>query len=187
MATMRFEKRMSDQDARIASLAWEEGRALVIVMNKSDLLAPGTARDRIRDEMRSRYPTLSVVPMLFMSVTRGEGIGAVFKAIDAADAAHRLEVRTVDLNRVLAEAVERNQPPTLGGGRLRLFYMTQTGVRPPRFAIFANRERVPVDYTRYLERSLREQLPLEGTPVRIRFRRRSSHGQRDVGEAGSAS
>jgi GTP-binding protein len=123
--------------------------------------------------------------MLFMSVTRGEGIGGVFAAIDAADRAHNLEVRTVDLNRILTDAVERNQPPALGGGRLRLFYMTQTGVRPPKFQIYANRERVPVDYSRYLERTLREQLPLEGTPIRIRFKRRSSHGQRDVGEAGS--
>jgi GTP-binding protein len=176
---------MTDQDARIAGLAWEEGRALVIVMNKSDLLEQGASRERIREEMRSRYPTLAVVPMLFMSVGRGEGIGGVFKAIDAAEAAHRLEVRTVELNRILAAAVERNQPPALGGGRLRFFYMTQTGVRPPTFTIFANREHVPLDYSRYLERSLREQVALEGTPVRLRFRRRSSHGLRDVGEAGS--
>jgi GTP-binding protein len=64
-----------------------------------------------------------------------------------------------------------------------LFYATQTGVRPPKFTIFANREEVPVDYSRFLERCLREELPLEGTPVRIRYRRRASHGQRDMGQA----
>jgi len=63
---------------------------------------------------------------------------------------------------------------------VRFYYMTQTAVRPPTFTIFANRERVPVDYARFLERCLRESEALEGTPVRIRFRRRSSHGEREA-------
>jgi GTP-binding protein len=172
---------VTDQDARIARLAWDEGRALVIVMNKADLLAGDVSRERIRQEIYASYPTLAVVPVLFMSVLRGEGIRELFTAVERADTAHRAEVRTVDLNRMLAEAVERRQPPTLGGGRLRLFYMTQTAVRPPTFTIFANREAVPAEYARFLERCVRESVPLEGTPVRIRFKRRPSHGQREVG------
>jgi GTP-binding protein len=174
---------LADQDARLETLASEDGGAVVIAVNKADLLPAGVSRDRMREELRSRYPTLAVVPLLFMSVARREGLRDLFEAVDRADAAHNLEVRTTDLNRILGDAVERNQPPTMSGGRLRLFYATQTGVRPPKFTIFANRERVPTDYTRFLERTLREQLPLEGTPVRIRYRRRASHGQRDIGEA----
>ena len=172
------EEGITDQDARIARLAWDEGRALVIVMNKSDLLAPGIARDRVREENRGRYPTLSPATFGFMSVTRGEGIDACFRAIDRAWDAHRLEVRTVVVNRILAEAAERRQPPIVARGRLKLLYGSQTATRPPTFTIFANREQVPSDYVRFLDRCFRESLPLEGTPLRLRFRRRSSHGDR---------
>mgnify|MGYP000217727320 CR=1 FL=1 len=68
----------------------------------------------------------------------------------------------------------------LAGGRVRFYYMTQTAIRPPTFTIFANRERIPVDYVRFLERCLRERASLEGTPVRIRLRRRESHGTREA-------
>ena len=172
------EEGITDQDARIARLAWDEGRALVIVMNKSDLFAPGIARDRVREENRGRYPTLSPATFGFMSVTRGEGIDACFRAIDRAWDAHRLEVRTVVVNRILAEAAERRQPPIVARGRLKLLYGSQTATRPPTFTIFANREQVPSDYVRFLDRCFRESLSLEGTPLRLRFRRRSSHGDR---------
>ena len=172
---------MTDQDARIARIAWDEGRALVIAMNKADLLDREASRERIRRDLRERYPTLIVQPLIFLSVTRKQGLDDVFDAIDRADEAHRREIRTVELNQFLADATERKETPTLAGGRVRFYYMTQTAIRPPTFTIFANRERIPVDYTRFLERCLREAVPLEGTPVRIRLRRRASHGVREQG------
>jgi GTP-binding protein len=173
---------VTDQDARIAHLAWDEGRALVIVMNKVDLLdlaSSDVSLEDVRAETRRRYPTLAVVPMGFMSVAQGRGVSECFRMVDRAHAAHNTHVQTADLNRILAEALERKEPPVISGGRLRLFYAAQTATRPPTFTIFVNRETVPRAYTRFLERCFREALPLEGTPVRLRYRKRASHGARD--------
>ncbi|TFH22384.1 MAG: ribosome biogenesis GTPase Der, partial [Myxococcales bacterium] len=84
-------------------------------------------------------------------------------------------VTTSDLNRILVSATERRQPPIISRGRLKLFYATQTAARPPTISLFVNREDVPTDYTRFLERCFRENLPLGGTPLRLRYRRRESH------------
>ena len=110
-----------------------------------------------------------------MTVTKGEGISRCFGMIEEARRAHSLQVATSDLNRILAAAAERRQPPIVSRGRLKLLYATQTAVRPPTIALFVNREAVPTDYTRFLERCFRENLPLEGTPLRLRYRRRASH------------
>jgi GTP-binding protein len=166
---------VTDQDARIASFAWDEGRALVLMMNKIDL-APDVSHADLERETQRRYPTLSVVPMRFMSVTAGHGLDGLFSAIDRANRAHSAEVRTSTLNRILAQVAERREPPMISGGRLRLFYAAQTANRPPTFTVFVNREAVPTDYTRFIERCFRESLPLEGTPLRLRFKRRPSHG-----------
>jgi len=175
---------LTDQDARIAHLAWDEGRALVIMMNKVDLLdlaASDVSLEDIRTETRRRYPTLAVVPMGFMSLAQGRGVSECFRMVDRAHAAHDTRVQTADLNRILADALERKEPPVISGGRLRLFYAAQTATRPPTFTIFVNRETVPRAYTRFLERCFREALPLEGTPIRIRYRKRASHGAREEG------
>ncbi len=166
---------LTDQDARIARYAWDEGRALVVMVNKMDLSTPGESHASIASEIRHRCPTLSPAPIGFMTVTKGEGISRCFVIIDEARRAHGLQVATSDLNRILAAAAERRQPPIVSRGRLKLLYATQTAVRPPTIALFVNREAVPTDYTRFLERCFRESLPLEGTPLRLRYRRRASH------------
>ncbi len=166
---------LTDQDARIARYAWDEGRALVVMVNKMDLSTPGESHASIASEIRHRCPTLSPAPIGFMTVTKGEGISRCFGIIDEARRAHGLQVATSDLNRILAAAAERRQPPIVSRGRLKLLYATQTAVRPPTIALFVNREAVPTDYTRFLERCFRESLPLEGTPLRLRYRRRASH------------
>jgi GTP-binding protein len=166
---------LTDQDARIARYAWEEGRALIVVMNKMDLAEPGTSRASQAAEVYHRCPTLMPAPIGFMTVTKGEGISGSFRLIDEARDAHRLRVTTSDLNRILVSATERRQPPIISRGRLKLFYATQTAARPPTISLFVNREDVPTDYTRFLERCFRENLPLGGTPLRLRYRRRESH------------
>ncbi|MFP6626072.1 MAG: ribosome biogenesis GTPase Der [Deltaproteobacteria bacterium] len=167
---------VSDQDARIARVAWSEGRALVVVVNKIDMVS-NKRRDLefMRDEMRRRYPHLRHAPIGFMSVTHKRGINECFELINAAYAAHNRKVATSHLNRIIAEAVERRQPPVMGRGRLKLFYATQTAVRPPTVDLFVNRTGVPPDYQRFIERCLREDIDFEGTPLRLRFIRRSSH------------
>ncbi|RMD82792.1 MAG: ribosome biogenesis GTPase Der [Candidatus Dadabacteria bacterium] len=169
---------MTDQDARIARLAWSEGRATVIAVNKCDLLTPERDRAAVRAEIFRRYPNLAPIPVVFLSVVRQEGIEEWFEAVDRAAAAHRIELRTSDVNRVVAAAAERRQPPVVDGRRLRLFYAVQTGRRPPTLTVFVNRIGVPTDYCRFLERCFREAFPLAGSPLRLRFVRRSSHGRR---------
>ena len=167
---------VTDQDARIARVAWSEGRALVVVVNKIDLVSNKRHDlEFMRDEMRRRYPHLRHAPIGFMSVTHKRGINECFELINAAYAAHNRKVATSHLNRIIAEAVERRQPPVMGRGRLRLFYATQTAIRPPTVDLFVNRTGVPPDYQRFIERCLREDIDFEGTPLRLRFIRRSSH------------
>ncbi len=172
------EEGLADQDARIARYAWERGRGLVIMINKADLLTDAAARKVLHEKLLREYPTLAVVPVGFMSARTGDGIAACFRTIDRVAELHRGAIPTPALNRVLATVAERRQPPRMAGGRLKLLYATQTAIRPPQVTIFVNREAVPSDYKRFIERCLREALPLEGTPLRLAFKRRPSHGGR---------
>jgi GTP-binding protein len=169
---------MTDQDARIARRAWGEGRALIVVVNKMDLKEAGSV-ERVKRQISETYPTLSGLEVVALSVLTGRGVDDCFKAIDVAHRAHEIQIQTPDVNRVLAWAMERKEPPVLGRGRLKLLYGTQTAVRPPTITIFSNREAVPTHYVRFLERCFRESFPLAGTPLRLRFNRRDSHGSRD--------
>jgi GTP-binding protein len=110
-----------------------------------------------------------------MSVAKRQGLGGFFRLVDQAARAHASVVGTADLNRIIDEAVSAYQPPVLGRGRLKLFYATQVGTRPPAMAIFTNRTAIPTHYKRYLERVFRERLELTGTPLRLYFKRRASH------------
>ena len=172
------EESLTDQDARIARIAWQEGRAMVVVVNKIDLLDDGQARARLREEIYIRCPTLGPVQVEFMSVTEGTGIGRLFRAIDRAWVAFNTTVRTSDLNRLVDAITERRQPPVISNARLRFFYVTQTAHRPPTLTFFCNREKVPTDYSRFMERCVRENIPLEGSPLRLRFHRRDSHDRK---------
>jgi GTP-binding protein len=167
---------MTDQEARIAQLALKEGRALVVALNKIDLLDTKPDRTATRDATFARYPTLAIAEFELISAREKRGLDRLFAAIDRAKAAHELEIQTATLNRVLADVLARRDPPRLGRGRLKILYAAQTGRRPPAITFFANRESVPTEYQRFVEASLREALPLRGTPIRLRFKRRPSHG-----------
>jgi GTP-binding protein len=172
------EQGLADQDARIARYAWDRGRGLAIMVNKSDLVADKSARKTLEENLVRDYPTLAVVPVGFMSARTGDGIASCFRTLDRVAEAHACQIPTTALNRLLPTIAERREPPRLGAGRLKLLYATQTATRPPQITIFVNREAVPTEYKRFIERCLREEFPLEGTPLRIEFKRRASHGQR---------
>jgi GTP-binding protein len=143
------EEGVTDQDARIARRAWEEGRAMVLLINKIDLASEAQLA-RVESNLRDVYPTLSPVPSARISVKKGIGIHQAFDLIDKAYAAHNRKLKTAEVNRVLAEAAKRREPPILSRGRAKLFYGTQTGVRPPTIGIFTNRIELPEDYIRFL-------------------------------------
>ncbi|MFN2426522.1 MAG: ribosome biogenesis GTPase Der [Candidatus Binatia bacterium] len=176
------EEGVTDQDARIARHAWEEGRALILLINKVDL-ASSAQITRIESDIRDVYPTLSPVPVGRLSVLKKRGIDEAMALVDHAFTSHNRRLTTPQVNRVLAEAARRREPPVIGRGRARLFYGTQTGVRPPTIGIFTNRVELPEEYIRFLERCFREEIDFTGSPLRLRFVRRDSHSNRDPGEA----
>jgi len=165
---------MADQDARIAGYAWERGRALLLVINKWDAV-PRARRDRPRvlGTVQRQYPTLADVPAVFVSARTGAHLDELFPALDRLLAAHRRQVRTVELNEVLAAATGAQAPPSRGGKRPRFFYATQTGTAPPFFTVFCSHpELVTTAYERYLANAFRNAFDLRGTPFRLRFRAR---------------
>ncbi len=165
---------LTEQDARIAGYAWDRGRALVVVVNKWDAVARGE-RDRhaFVAKAEERFPSLEVVPMLFMSALTGRGVDKIWAAVDEVVRAHRFRVATADLNRLLQDAVRQQAPPMVRGRRPRLLYATQTATAPPTFVFFGSAaQKISKPYQRYLTNRLRDAFPLVGTPLRLIFRAR---------------
>lgn len=161
----------TDQDMRLATRAWEEGRGLLVVVNKWDLKR--TPAKAFVDDLRLRYPSLASVPVLTLSAETGAGVDALLPAVKRVAAAHAIELRTPRLNEVLAAAVRAKEPPLASGRRPKLFYATQTGRRPPTIAIFTNAPTaIHPSYHRYLQKQIAEAFRLTGTPVRVQFRGR---------------
>jgi len=166
---------MTDQDARIAGYAWERGRALLLVINKWDAVARDR-RDRstFRTRIAEQYATLADVPCVFVSALLGQGVQTIFPALQRLVAAHRSQLRTVELNDVLGAATRAQAPASVHGKRPRFFYATQTGSAPPVITIFTSApECVQTAYERYLANEFRQAFQLYGTPLRLHFRPRS--------------
>ncbi len=161
----------TDQDMRIATRAWEEGRGLVVVANKWDLQR--TAAKTFVDDLRARYPSLAGVPVLTLSAQTGAGVDALLPAVKRVAAAHAIEMRTPRLNEVLVAAVAAKEPPLAHGRRPKLFYATQVGRRPPTIAIFTSAPTaIHPSYHRYLQNQITAAFRLSGTTVRVQFRGR---------------
>ena len=161
------------QDLTIANLVAEEGRALVLALNKWDLVADRAALLReLRERLETALPQLSGVALVPVSGLTGFGLAALMKAVFAADAVWNRRVPTGALNRWLARMQERHPPPLAAGRRLRLRYMTQVNTRPPSFALFASKPgELPDAYRRYLTNALRQDFDLPGTPIRLMLRK----------------
>ena len=165
---------ITEQDARIARLAWERGKGLVLIVNKWDAV-PAAARDSqaFLAEARRLYPHLEHVPGVTVSALRGTGLDEILPAARRVAAAHRLRPPTRRLNEVLGEALAAVEPPLRQGKRARVYYATALGNAPPTIALFVNHPaHVTTTYLRYLENRLRAAFPLEGTPVRLLLRAR---------------
>ncbi len=161
---------ITDQDASLAGLALDRGRAIVLAVNKWDRL-PAEQRDRIKVELDIRLPFLSFARLHFISALHGTGVGDLFGSVGEAHAAAMRELSTSELTRALESAVQMHQPPLVRGRRIKLRYAHQGGKRPPVIVIHGNQtERVPDAYRRYLENLFRERFDLYGTPVRIEFK-----------------
>jgi GTP-binding protein len=165
-----------EQDIRIADLVEREGRAIVIAINKWDLVEaePG-AFSRLREGIDRMLPQIKGVPIVALSAKSGQGLDRLMDAVLKAHAVWNRRVPTAALNRFLARVVSENPPPALRGRRFRLDYMTQPKPRPPTFVLFSSRaEALPETYRRYLVNGLREQFDLPGTPIRLTLRAKAN-------------
>ena len=169
---MDAQKPFEEQDLKIADLIAREGRALVIGINKWDLLEPRAgAINRLRQEADHWLPQVKGVPVAAVSALTGEGLDRMMQAVVDAHAVWNRRVGTSALNRWLGEAVASHPPPAVAGRPIRLDYITQPKSRPPSFVLFTSRANaLPAAYQRYLVNSLRETFDLPGTPIRLALR-----------------
>ncbi|HUZ73565.1 MAG TPA: ribosome biogenesis GTPase Der [Stellaceae bacterium] len=161
------------QDLTLARLVADEGRALVLAVNKWDLVEDKTqALARLKDSIAQALPQLAGLAAVPLSALTGTGIARLMPAVLAAEAAWNRHVPTPRLNRLLAQAQERHPPPLVAGRRLKLRYMTQANIRPPTFALFASRPgELPESWRRYLVNLLRDAFDLQGVPIRVMLRK----------------
>jgi GTP-binding protein len=170
------QNKFEEQDLRIADLIEREGRALVIAVNKWDLMDGKQSQiSALRGEADHWLPQVTGVPVVAVSGLMGEGIDRLMEAIVAAYAVWNKRVATAALNRWFEQAVDANPPPAVSGRRLKLNYITQTKARPPSFVLFCSRaDAVPQSYLRYLINSMRNVFELPGTPIRITLREKAN-------------
>lgn len=173
---MDAQNRFEEQDLRIADLVEREGRALVIAVNKWDLIErQGGQIAQLRTDADHWLPQIKGVPIVATSGMLGEGVDRLMQAIQDAYAVWNRRVPTAALNRWFEQAISQNPPPAVSGRRLKLNYVTQTKARPPSFVVFCSRaDAVPESYLRYLVNSLRGAFDLPGTPVRITLREKAN-------------
>lgn len=169
---------VTDQDTKIAGLAHEAGKACIVVVNKWDLVEKETGTmEKMRKDVMRDLSFMSYAPVLFISAMTGQRIERLFELVNFVNDQSSMRITTGMLNNVLADAQARVQPPTDKGRRLKIYYMTQTGIRPPNFVIFCNsRELFHFSYQRYIENQIRSVFGLEGTPIRIVIRQKGENG-----------
>jgi len=165
---------VTEQDTKIAGLAHEAGKACIIVVNKWDMVEKdGKTMDRMREDIRRDLSYMTYAPILFISALTGQRVTRLFELINYVHNQASTRITTGMLNSVLADAQTRVQPPTDKGRRLKIYYMTQVGVKPPHFVIFCNDKKLfHFSYQRYLENQIRSVFGLEGTPIILSIRQK---------------
>jgi len=168
---------VTEQDAKIAGIAHERGKAVIIAVNKWDAIEKN---DRTVKEYESRIrEILSYMPyaeIIYISAMTGQRLNKLYDLIDMVAENHAMRVATGVLNEIMAEAVALQQPPSDKGRRLKLFYITQAAVKPPTFVIFVNdKDLMHFSYTRYIENKIREAFGFKGTPLKFIIRERKEN------------
>ena len=161
---------VGEQDAKIAGLADDRGRALIIALNKTDLL-DRDAQKKAMDRAREVLAFVPWAPMVTVSALRGRGIQAVLGRVDDAVTEHRKRIGTAELNRFFEEVLDKHPPPTMHHRSVRLYYITQASVAPPTFVVMTNSpDDVHFSYQRYVVNQIRQRFGFRGTPIRVRYR-----------------
>jgi GTPase len=170
VVVMDAQANVAEQDATLLGTVIEEGRALVIAVNKWDNI-PTEQRDLIRQQIEQRITFADFAPLHFISARHGSGVGELFDSVKKVYAAATSELATPELTRVLEAAIESHPPPVINGRRIRLRYAHQGGRNPPVIVIHGNQtDHVPEAYRRYLVNVYRKAFKLFGTPIRVEFK-----------------
>ena len=165
---------VTEQDTKIAGYAHENGKAAVIVVNKWDLIEKETnTQKEFELKIREGLAYMQYAPVVFLSALTGQRVDQLFPIINTVAQNNAMRITTGMLNTILAEATLRVQPPTDKGRRLKIYYMTQVGIKPPTFVCFCNDARLfHFSYLRYLENRIREVFALQGTPIKMIIRQK---------------
>jgi GTP-binding protein len=169
---------VTEQDTKVAGLAHEAGKAVIIAVNKWDAVEKDNRTlDKTEKRIRGELAYMDYAPIVFISAKTGQRVDKLFSLIRHVYEQSSRRIATGMLNSVLADATVRVQPPTDRGKRLKIYYMTQTGTKPPNFVIFCNDASLfHFSYQRYLENRIREVFGLEGTPIRMVIRQKGDVG-----------
>ena len=169
------EEGVTEQDAKIAGIAHERGKGMIIVVNKWDLIEKDNkTMKEFTNKLDNILAFMPYAEKMFVSAKTGQRLIKLYDTIDAVVENHAMRVQTGVLNEIMAEAVAMQQPPTDKGKRLKLFYITQASVKPPTFVIFVNdKELMHFSYTRYIENKIREAFGFAGTPLKFIIRERA--------------
>ncbi|MCR5303880.1 MAG: ribosome biogenesis GTPase Der [Lachnospiraceae bacterium] len=166
---------VTEQDAKIAGIAEENGKAVIIAVNKWDLIEKDNSSvKKYTEKIRNTLSFISWAEIIFISAKTGQRIDRLFDMIDAVSENHAMRIATGVLNEIIAEAAAMKQPPSDKGKRLRIFYSTQVSVKPPTFVLFVNdRKLFHFSYLRYIENQIRDSFGFMGTPLRFIIRERN--------------
>ena len=169
------DKGVTDQDIRIAGYSHDNNKGMIVVVNKWDLIEKDNKTFKeFTDDIRQKLAYASYAPIMTVSALTGQRVNKILDAVDEVYSFRNLRISTGVLNDILTEAVLMNQPATVKGKKLKLYYGTQVAVNPPKFLIFVNdKEIVHFSYERYIENKIRESFEYKGTPIVIEFRNRS--------------
>lgn len=167
---------ITEQDAKIAGIAHEQGKGMIVAVNKWDAIEKNDKTIyQFRDKILNTLSFMPYAEMIFLSAKTGQRLPKLFDLIEAVIENHSLRIATGVLNEILMEAVAMQQPPSDKGKRLKIYYMTQVSVKPPTFVIFVNnKELMHFSYTRYLENKIREAFGFQGTPLKFIIRERKN-------------
>ena len=165
---------VTEQDAKIAGIAHDRGKAIIIVVNKWDAIEKNDkTTNEYTAQIRNTLSFMTYAEIMFVSAKTGQRLGKLYETIDAVSENHSMRIATGVLNEIMSQATAMKQPPSDKGKRLKLFYITQAGVKPPTFVIFVNdKELMHFSYTRYIENQIRETFGFMGTPLKFIIRER---------------
>lgn len=165
---------VTDQDTKVAGYAHEKGKGCIIVVNKWDLIDKETnTQAKFEKKIREDLAYMTYAPIIFISALTGFHIDNIYEIVNSVAANNAMRITTGTLNTILSEATARVQPPTDKGRRLKIYYITQVGVKPPTFVCFCNDARLfHFSYLRYLENRIRDVFALVGTPLKMIIRQK---------------